>query len=324
MIELRASVLIPTYNRCSFLVQTLTSLQSQSIDHERFEVIVAIDGSTDDTVQALERFKANYPLRWIYQPNQGSAAASNTAAREARHEVLIFLDDDQIASPDLVAVHLEVQQQQGPALVQGFYPLAAGYDRRGASLIYQHWLERSFAPLDRQHPITPEIWSANISLTRDLWAQVRGFDEGFRDYGNEDTDFGIRVAAIGVPVVFEPRALSYHLHRVSYGAARRQAFSGGKSIVHLARKHSLPIDGFIGGPIDHGATRRLASAWRTAPRAMDALGRTLIASLWAADLLRVRRLQLMMARVLHRYYKVGGLALETVAELQARVEHGAA
>jgi len=323
MNDLRASVLIPTYNRRSFLMQTLSSLQAQSVERGAFEVIVAVDGSTDDTVEALEHFRPTYPLRWITQRNTGSAAASNSAARQAHHEVLIFLDDDQIASPDLVAVHLEVQEQQGPALVQGFYPLAKGYDRRGASLIYQHWLERSVAPLDRQHRMSAEIWSANISLTRDLWARVRGFDEGFREYGSEDTDFGIRIAAIGVPVVFEPRALSYHLHHVSYGAARRQAFSGGKSIVHLARKHSLPIETFIGSPIDQGVTRRLASAWRAAPTAMDALGRTLIASLWAADLLRVRQLQLLMARVLHRYYKVGGVVLET-AQSGTRVEHGAA
>ena len=74
MSELRASVLIPTYNRRSFLMQTLASLDSQSIKHHHFEVVVAVDGSTDDTVEALERFKATYPLRWVYQRNAGSAA----------------------------------------------------------------------------------------------------------------------------------------------------------------------------------------------------------------------------------------------------------
>jgi glycosyltransferase involved in cell wall biosynthesis len=321
--ELRASVLIPTYNKRAFLQQTLKSLEAQSAGSDRYEVVVAIDGSTDDTVDALRGFTTTYPLRWVYQRNQGSAAASNTAARQARHEILIFLDDDQIASPELVAVHLEVQQRQGPALIQGFYPLAPGYDRRGASLIYERWLVRSFEPVDRQHPISSAIWSANISLPRELWARVGGFDEGFREYGGEDTDFGMRVAAMGVPVLFEPRALSYHLHHVGYGAARRQAFSGGKSLIYLARKHSLPIDTLSGGSIEGGMNRRVAAAWRRAPRAMDALGRTLTASLWAADLLRVRRLQLAMARLLHRYYKVGGLVIES-ARVGAQERHGAA
>jgi GT2 family glycosyltransferase len=311
MTELRASVLIPTYNKRAFLMQTLKGLEVQSVGPDRYEVIVAVDGSSDDTVEALKNFTPSYPLRWVHQRNQGSAAASNTAARQARNEILIFLDDDQIASSALVEVHLEVQQHQGPALIQGFYPLAPGYDRRGTSLIYERWLMRSFEPLDRQHPTNPAIWSANISLPRECWERVGGFDEGFREYGGEDTDFGMRVAALGIPVLFEPRALSYHLHRVGYRAARRQAFSGGKSLVHLARKHSLPIEAMSGGSIERGLNRRVAAAWRKAPRAMDALGRALTASLWAADLLRVRSLQLTMARALHRYYKVGGLVLES-------------
>jgi len=321
--QLRASVLIPTYNRKSFLLRTLDSLNHQSIAPDRFEVIVVSDGSSDGSDEAVRSLATRYLLRLVSQRNQGPAAASNTAARMARHEILIFLDDDQLASPDLVAVHLEVQQHQGPALVQGFYPLAPGYDRRGASLVYERWLMRSFEPVDRPHPISPEIWSANISLPLEVWQRVGGFDEGFREYGGEDTDFGIRVAALAVPVIFEPRALSYHLHEVSYRAARRQAFSGGKAIVHLARKHSLAIETMSGGSTRAGLNRQMAAAWRSAPRAMDALGHALTASLWAADQIRVRTFQVALARLVHRYYKVGGLVAEST-RLGSGRENGAA
>ena len=262
-------------------------------------MIVAVDGSTDDTVDVLNRMATSYPIRWVFQKNQGSAAASNAAARQARHEILIFLDDDQVASPDLVAAHLDVQERQGPALIQGFYPLAPGYDRRGASILYEHWLLRSMEPVGFQHPMSPEIWSANISVPKEVWRRVGGFDETFKGYGGEDTDFGIRVAALGIPVIFEPRALSYHLHQVGYAATRRQAFSGGKSLVHLARKHATPVESLSGGAIDRSVNRTIGKAWQRAPRTMDVLGRTLTAALWAADLVRVRRLQLGMARVLH-------------------------
>ena len=106
MNAVRASVLIPTYNRRAFLQQTLKSLEAQSAGADRYEVVVAVDGSTDDTVETLKNLTTTYPLRWVYQRNQGSAAASNTAARQAQHQILIFLDDDQVASPELVAVHI--------------------------------------------------------------------------------------------------------------------------------------------------------------------------------------------------------------------------
>ena len=320
---LRASVVIPTYNRRSFLMQTLESLNHQSIDFERFEVVVGVDGSTDDTVDALTALKTRYSLRWVYRPNGGAAAATNTAARDARHEIIIFLDDDQVASPELVAVHLEVQQQQGPVLVQGFYPLAPGYDRRGASLVYDRWLTRSVAPIDHQHPMDWGIWSANISLPRAVWQRVGGFDESFREYGGEDADFGFRVAAIGVPVVFEPRARSYHLHQVGYRAARRQAFSSGKALVHLAGKHALPLDTMSGATIVGLPNRAVATAWRRAPRIMDILGRSLTLGLWAADVLRIRRVQLAMARVLNRFYRLGGIILES-QRMGRKEGHGAA
>lgn len=320
---MRASVVIPTYNRWPFLMQTLASLDQQSIDFERFEVVVGVDGSTDDTVEALEALETKYSLRWIWQRNAGAAAATNTAAGQARNETLIFLDDDQIASPDLIKVHLEVQDRQGPVLVQGFYPLAPGYDRRGASLVYDRWLTRSVAPVDQQHPMDWGIWSANISLPRTVWQQVGGLDESFREYGGEDADFGYRVAASGVPVVFEPRALSYHLHRVGYGAARRQAFSSGKALVHLAGKHSLPLQTLSGGAMADGPNRALAVAWRAAPAATDLFGRGFVAGLWAADMVRIRRAQLAMARALHRYYKVGGIIQET-RRMTAPEKNGAA
>jgi GT2 family glycosyltransferase len=316
-----ASVLIPTYNRRRLLLETLESLEHQTLPQERLEVIVAVDGSSDDTVDALKGFRPRYTFRWLYQANQGCAAASNAAARQAQHQVLIFLDDDQIAAPELVAVHVRVQEERGPVLVQGFYPLAPGYDRRGASLIYERSLMRSLAPTDGAHPSTAHIWSANISVMRETFDRIGGFDETFRDYGGEDTDFGLRVAALGVPVVFEPTALSYHQHDVSYRSVRRQAFSAGKSLVHLAEKHAVPLSTFSGGEMARYADRQISAAWRRSPRTMEILGRTLMIALRCADALRLRPVQLGIARLVHRYYKVGGIAVES-RKLEGQARHG--
>lgn len=311
MAELRASVVIPTYNRRAFLLQTLESLERQTASGDAFEVVVGVDGSTDGTVQALERLDPPYLLRWVDQRNGGPAAATNAAARIARHEVLIFLDDDQLAAPGLVEAHLRAQQRLGDVLVQGFYPLAPGYDRRGASLLYQRSFISTFAPVDHAHPTTAHVWSANMSLRRATWAAVGGLDETFREYGGEDTDFGVRLARDrGVPVLFEPAALSYHLHSVSYRATRRQAFSAGRSLVRLARKHGVAMDEFSGGALDRRIDRAVQAAWILSPGGMDLLGRILVAPLVLADLARVRPAQLAAARLLHRYYKVGGIAIE--------------
>jgi len=309
-VPLRASVIIPTYNRRPFLLQTLATVDRQSVSPERYEVIVGVDGSTDGTVEALARLQPRYALRWVWQENQGPAAASNAAARLARNEVLVFLDSDQLASPELLAAHLEVHLRYGDVFVQGLFPLAPGYDRRGASLMYQRALFQALAPLDSAHPTSPHIWSANVSCRRETWARVGGFDETFREYGGEDNDFGLRIAALGIPFVFEPRALSYHLHTVSYSSHRNQAFSEGRSMVHLAEKHALPLESFSGGAVKRRADRVFRVTWQRSPRVADLIGRLMTAGLWGADLVRVRPAQVAAARLIHRFYKVGGITLE--------------
>ena len=317
--KLRASVVIPTYNRRSSLLRTLDSFDRQTAPPSCFEVIVGVDGSTDGTVEALESLRPAYKLRWVVQQNRGPAAATNAAARLAEREVLIFLDDDQLAAPGFIAAHLDAHERLGDVLVQGFYPLAPGYDRRGASLLYQRWLFITFAPLDRSHPTTSHVWSANMSLRRGTWAAVGGLDETFREYGGEDTDFGVRVAREhGASVIFEPAALSYHMHEVSYDTVRRQAFSAGRSLVRLAQKHMVPLESFSGGELNRFIDRTVQAGWRANPMAMDVLGRTLMAPLVVADLIRIRPLQLTAARLLHRYYKIGGIATEQGQEVEVR------
>src|SRR5262249_37671977 len=122
------------------LLPTLRSLDEQTAPPDAYEVVVADDGSTAGSAQALEAYRPRYRLRWHRQAYAGSAAATNTAARMAENEVLIFLDADQICTPELIAVHLVVHEREGDVFVQGMYPMAEGYRSRAASLLYKRSL----------------------------------------------------------------------------------------------------------------------------------------------------------------------------------------
>ena len=305
--RLKASICIPSYNRKELLLATLRSLNRQTAPADAYEAVVADDGSSDGTVEALADLRTRYRLRWFTQPNAGPAAASNAAAELAENEVLIFLDADQVCSPEMVAVHLETHEREGNVFVQGLYPLAEGYRSRAASLLYERQLLSALEPIDRPHPASSHMWSAQVSVRRPVWKQVGGFDTSFREYGGEDTDFGLRVAALGVRFLFDPRAFSYHLHHVSYSSLRKQAYHEGCSIVRLSEKHGLPVETLFGGELDKPIDRLFESGWNGAPRAMDALGQVLTIGVMAADAIRARPLQLLAARFVHRWYKVGGL-----------------
>jgi glycosyltransferase involved in cell wall biosynthesis len=84
------SVVIPTYNRASFVIKAVDSVLRQSFND--YEIIVVDDGSTDTTTQALERYGTRITL--IHQANSGVSAARNAGIRKASGRWVAFLDSD--------------------------------------------------------------------------------------------------------------------------------------------------------------------------------------------------------------------------------------
>jgi GT2 family glycosyltransferase len=313
---LRASIVIPTLNRPALLLQTLQSLETQSVPADSYEVIVGIDGSPEGIVEALSRLRPPYLLRWTVTKNRGSGAARNAGARLASHDVLIFLDDDQLAWTDLVAAHLDAHERYGTVLVQGDYPTAPHLPRSGTAIVYERSRQSTMDRIRRSAPQTWHIWGGNISVRRSTWTQLGGYDESFRR--KQDTDFGLRIAALAIPFIFEPRARSSHLYGCAYAAFRQQTLEEGRALVRLARKHALPLQTFSGGALglrDHA----LIKGWRVAPAAMRVLGWLLTAGLRASDRLNLAAAQLHAARGVRRLYLLAGMAEQQQARSRVAV-----
>jgi len=299
------SVIIPTHDRCASLIDTLRGLDRQSLPADRFEVIVGVDGSSDGTTEALSALAPRLPyrLRWAQIPAAGSGAARNAAARLASTDLLVFLDDDQEASTELLAVHV-ARQREAAALVQGNYPTAAVYAHGGVALLYDRTLRGALSRMAAgRRPYL--LWGGNFSVPRVVWDRVGGFDESFPR--SQDTDFGLRVAATGIRIVVEPRALSWHRYVCPYPAFPRQMFEEGRSVVRLAKKHGLPEQLFLDTRL-RAADRVLIAAWRRQPSVMRALGRLAVLSLRTADRLPLPPVQVTAARTVRRFYRLGGMA----------------
>jgi glycosyltransferase involved in cell wall biosynthesis len=101
---MKASVIIPTFNRGYILAQAVNSVLEQTYSH--FEIIVIDDGSTDDTAEVISKFNDSR-LRFIrHSKNLGVAAARNSGLEAAQNELISFLDSDDLWDPNKLALEV--------------------------------------------------------------------------------------------------------------------------------------------------------------------------------------------------------------------------
>ena len=105
----RVSVVIPAYNAERYLRETLESVLAQT--YRDFEVVVVDDGSKDSTAAIAEGVGG--PVRVIRQANAGPSAARNHGIREARGDLIAFVDSDDLWLPEKLAEQVPLFDEKG-------------------------------------------------------------------------------------------------------------------------------------------------------------------------------------------------------------------
>lgn len=231
-----ASIVVPTRGGSQRLPVLLDALRAQTLDD--FEVIVVIDGDIDESADVVERVKGRLPLRTIVFPeNCGRSAALNAGFAAARGRVLIRCDDDLVPGPDYVSAHV-LRHSGEPCGVIGLtrnvycpssYARAYG---RGRDVLFRK--AAYAADSDRFW----RYWAANVSVTRETFDRVGGYDEGFRRYGWEDVDWGYRLALLEVPIVLARELETVHTGPPATTSVRVQkAYDSGAAYGRFLAKH---------------------------------------------------------------------------------------
>src|SRR5689334_11129979 len=97
------SVVICSYNRADYIIGAVDSLFHQTLDRQRFEVLVVDNNSIDNTGELVQQYITDHPgfaLKYLTESRQGASFARNTGAAFARSPLLCFMDDDAIAEKD--------------------------------------------------------------------------------------------------------------------------------------------------------------------------------------------------------------------------------
>ncbi len=195
------TVVIPTFNRASSLERCIRALPSD------VEVIVADDGSTDET--ALVSDRVSHPqLHFVRKGNGGPASARNLGIHHAHGDVVAFTDDDCVPAPRWPH-QLAERLRSEPATVGGV---------GGAVLpLKDGWISRysTFHRILEAPPSISYLVTANCAYRRAVLNMVGGFDETIRTPGGEDPELAFRVRKAGYTLVHEASAVVHHDYRES-------------------------------------------------------------------------------------------------------------
>lgn len=243
-------VVIPTATAGTALSETLAALAAQDVTG--FETVVVVDGTQVPAPSrgsglshgsGLSRSDALVRPVVLVQPQRGPGAARNRGVAHGERPLVLFLGDDMVPAPDLVRRHLEAHQRHlarfgdRQTVVLG----RAHWHPAVASGRCQRWLERSGAQFDYNAVRGPEahfaqFYSCNVSMWRDLFVAVGGFDERF-SFAYEDLDLGYRLDQLGMRLVHVPEAVTWHRHAYDLPALHRRFRLVGEGEHAMAVKH---------------------------------------------------------------------------------------
>lgn len=233
------TVVIPTHQRREALRTVLESLARQSVAPEEYEVVVAVDASTDGTIEMLDGWEGPPQLRWVSPEGRGRAGACNAAVAAARGEVTIILDDDMRVVPEFVERHRSHHPEGSRRCVLGAVPVELEERSTHAACYVKDKFDLHLSRLsDPEHLALPRsFFTGNASLRTEVMRAVGGFDDSFGIYGNEDVELALRLRKDGVELGYDPEALAWQSYDKDLGGLQRDTLAKGRTTVQLARSH---------------------------------------------------------------------------------------
>jgi glycosyltransferase involved in cell wall biosynthesis len=180
------SVIIPTYNRSSLVLEAIDSVFRQTFTD--FELIVVDDGSTDGTVEVFNPYKG----RFVYcrQNNQGVSVARNRGLRLARGQWIAFLDSDDYWLPEKLETQIRFFSHTPEALICQTEEIWIRNGRRVNPLKkHQKFSGDIFAPSLRLCLVSPSA----VMIKKELFDRVGCFDETLP--ACEDYDLWLRISS---------------------------------------------------------------------------------------------------------------------------------
>jgi len=237
----KITALVCTYNRADLLEKVLASLEQQTLPQSMFEVVLINDGSVDQTADIVKAYEQRLPMRYFHQENAGLAAAKNYGIRHATAPLVLFMDDDDEASPRLLEEHLKAHRKYPDEnfAVLGYTDLESSVARQPlmhfvtevGCYLFSYASLGDGAVLDYTY-----FWGGRSSCKTGFLREHGIFNPVFR-FGCEDIELGYRLSEHGLKVVYHKPAASTMIRALSLDDFFNRLIRQGESQYTFSQMH---------------------------------------------------------------------------------------
>jgi len=239
----KLSVIICTYNREKFLPESLYSIAKQSINSNKFELIIVNNNSTDSTDSIVKIFIAeniNIDIKYFIEKQQGLSFARNRGINESNGDILIFLDDDAIASSSYLeeVLNFFISYNDAAAMGGKILPKFETFKPKWAS----KYLMSVFSVINLGEKVklfknNAFPIGANMAVKKSIFNEVGNFNtdlgrRGANMEGGEEKDLFSRIRKNNGLIYYNPKPWVYHIipeNRTKLSFLKKQAYGIGYS-----------------------------------------------------------------------------------------------
>ena len=227
----RFSIVIPTFNTDIVLMQCLEALCNQSVDKKCFEVLVVNDGGKNEISEIIGFFESQLDLRYFFQENKGPAAARNLGIKNAKGDIILFLDDDSLPNKDWLKNVIKAWKTFPDYDGIGGYTISETTDNiycRVNSDFFNWYLEQYSD--DKLHPF---LVTCNAGYRKNVLNKIGNFDERFRKASGEDRDLNIKISKTGGKLRLDKSILVYHDRDLTLRSFAKKHYNYGNAAYNI-------------------------------------------------------------------------------------------
>lgn len=217
------TAIICTYNRAKYIGNLLESIAKNDLDKNAYEIVLVDNNCTDNTREICEAFASAHKdvnFRYVVEPEQGLSAAKNRGIKEAKGDIIVYIDDDALVDPwylrtyaEWLSAHPDTQACGGP--IEPLYETAEpAWMTPYTKALLTAWM--NYGDHVREYPHGRYPGGGNAAYRKSVFEQVGFFNtalgrKGGNLMGSEEKDIFDKMHALNMQVLYLPEPVLHHI-----------------------------------------------------------------------------------------------------------------